>query len=124
MNSFPVNVEEMNKTLEHMSRQELGRLFPIIVEPYNPQWPALFEQEKGFLETAIGADTIVRLNHIGSTAVPGLDAKPTIDMLLEIKADTDLHRFIQSVCAAGYLVSAQPEKPAPHLMFLKGYTLN
>ncbi len=123
MNANPANGEEMNNALENMSRQELGRLFPIIIHPYNPQWPEAFRQEKIVLEAAVGTDSIVRLSHIGSTSVPGLDAKPTVDILLEIKQETDLEKLTQSVRTAGYLISAQPENPPPHLMCMKGYTL-
>lgn len=54
--------------------------------------------------------------------MPGLTAKPTIDILFEIKQGTDLHGLSANLQNSGYLYSAQPNNPAPHMMFMKGYT--
>jgi GrpB-like predicted nucleotidyltransferase (UPF0157 family) len=56
----------------------------IEVVPYDPRWPALFEQERHFLRSQFPADLIGRIEHFGSTAVPGLAAKPIVDMLIEV----------------------------------------
>ena len=61
------------------------------------------------------------MSHVGSTAIPNLIAKPTIDILLEIKDDTDIERLISNMQSCGYLYSEQPNNPAPHMMFMKGY---
>lgn len=82
------------KDLNEMSNEELWLLFPIILSPHNPEWPRRYETEKELLIKTIGAENIVRINHIGSTAVPGLTAKPTIDILLEIQQKTDFIREI------------------------------
>jgi len=76
------------KDLNEMSNEELWQLFPIILSPHNPEWPGRYKTEKELLIKTIGAENIVRINHIGSTAVPGLTAKPTIDILLEIQQKT------------------------------------
>lgn len=55
----------------------------IEVVPYDPKWPEQFEEEASDIE-AIFADNFVAIHHIGSTAVPGLAAKPTIDIILEV----------------------------------------
>jgi GrpB-like predicted nucleotidyltransferase (UPF0157 family) len=54
----------------------------VVVLPYNPAWPGAFAKEAASLRQALG-DLIGALDHIGSTSVPGLAAKPIIDMLLE-----------------------------------------
>jgi GrpB-like predicted nucleotidyltransferase (UPF0157 family) len=51
-----------------------------------------------------------------------LIAKPTIDILVEIKDDTDIEKFISNMQSVGYIYSEQPNNPAPHMMFMKGYT--
>jgi GrpB-like predicted nucleotidyltransferase (UPF0157 family) len=56
---------------------------PIVVTDYNPAWPALFKQERERLDTALGS-LLVIIEHVGSTAVPGLAAKPIIDLLERI----------------------------------------
>ncbi len=55
----------------------------IIVLPYDPHWPALFTQVAGPLRAALGP-TALRIDHIGSTSVPGLDAKPVIDVQVSV----------------------------------------
>lgn len=60
------------KDLNEMSNEELWQLFPIILSPHNPEWPGRYKTEKELLIKTIGAENIVRINHIGSTAVPGL----------------------------------------------------
>lgn len=112
----------MAKLLESMTNEELWKLFPIIISQPNPAWKESYLTEKAIIETKIGIHKIIRISHIGSTAVSNLPAKPTIDILLEIKKDTDLDQLIIAIKELGYLYSPQPNNPAPHMMFMKGYT--
>jgi GrpB-like predicted nucleotidyltransferase (UPF0157 family) len=112
----------MTKLLSEMSNEELWQLFPIIITEHNNKWKELFLSEKKLIEELIGKNKIVRINHIGSTAVPNLLAKPTIDILVEIKDNTDIPSLIKSLESIDYIYSPQPQKPPPHMMFLKGYT--
>ncbi|MFP4164634.1 MAG: GrpB family protein [Chitinispirillaceae bacterium] len=112
----------MKKALKDMSNEELWQLFPIIIEKHNPDWKRKYREEKRLITEAIGADNIRRISHIGSTSVPGLVAKPTIDILVEIGESADTDAFESHMCSTGYLHSPQPENTAPHIMFLKGYT--
>ncbi len=112
----------MNKPLNEMTNEELWELFPIILSMYNPVWAESYLKEKPVLEQAVGKQNIVRMNHYGSTAIPDLMAKPTIDILLEIKDDTDIERLISNIQSVDYIYSKQPDNPAPHMMFVKGYT--
>lgn len=59
---------------------------PIRVVPYDLSWPALFAEEQAALETAIGAWASGGIHHVGSTAVPGLDAKPIVDILVGVES--------------------------------------
>lgn len=106
-----------------MANEELWELFPIILSEHNPIWLKRYLKELTVLEQAVGTQNIIRINHVGSTVIPNLIAKPTIDILLEIKDDTDIERFISNVQLVGYIYSEQPNNPAPHMMFMKGYTL-
>lgn len=112
----------MTKSLENMSNEELWKLFPIIIAEPNPVWKQHYLNEKAIIETKIGTHNIIRTSHIGSTAVPNLLAKPTIDILLETKDDTNLAQLISTIKEMGYLYSPQPNNPPPHMMFMKGYT--
>jgi GrpB-like predicted nucleotidyltransferase (UPF0157 family) len=57
---------------------------PIRLVAYDPGWPALFEDERRLLDRAIGEWAVGGIHHIGSTAVPGLDAKPILDILVGV----------------------------------------
>jgi GrpB-like predicted nucleotidyltransferase (UPF0157 family) len=57
----------------------------IVVSDYNTAWPATFEQERTSLHTALGP-LVLTIEHIGSTAVPGLAAKPIIDLQLSVRS--------------------------------------
>ena len=57
---------------------------PIVVVDYEPAWPARFDAERAALERALG-DLVVAIEHIGSTAVPDLPAKPIIDLLVGVR---------------------------------------
>ena len=59
----------------------------VAIAPYDPAWPELFRREKEHLLSCLPNELIVRIEHFGSTAVPGLSAKPIVDMLVEV---TDL----------------------------------
>ncbi len=112
----------MSKPLNEMTNEELWKLFPIILSEHMPFWKERYESEKELIANAIGSKNIVRMNHYGSTSVPGLIAKPTIDILLEIAEDAGLEKLQQNMMSIGYLYSPQPKDPPPSMMFMKGYT--
>lgn len=112
----------MSKSLDEMTNEELWKLFPIIICNHDPVWKENYLLEKAVIEKAIGIDNISRINHFGSTAVPDLVAKPTIDILVEIKDTADTEKLIINMKEAGYIYSPQPDNPAPHMMYMKGYT--
>lgn len=112
----------MAKPLTDMTNEELWRLFPIIISEPDPEWKSRFLDEKKLLENTIGIENLERISHIGSTSVPGLFAKPTIDILVEIRENADIEKLIVNVKAAGYHFSRQDDNPPPHMMFMKGYT--
>lgn len=105
-----------------MTNEELWMLFPIIISEHQPYWKELYLSEKDVIEKTVGLSNITRINHIGSTAVSNLVAKPTIDILLEISDSTDLNKLKGDIESIGYVYSYQPNNPAPHMMFMKGYT--
>ncbi len=112
----------MAKSLADMTNEERWRLFPILLKEHDPEWKTRYIEEKKQLIDYIGICNIERISHIGSTSVAGLVAKPTIDILIEIKETADLEKLIANIKAAGYLYSRQADNPPPHMMFMKGYT--
>jgi GrpB-like predicted nucleotidyltransferase (UPF0157 family) len=111
-----------NKILSEMSPEELGKLFPIIISEADAKWPLIFQKEKECLIEALGSSHILQIDHIGSTAVPGLAAKPTIDILIQIDSDCELDRLTKKLQTIEYQCIPKPENPPPGLMFAKGYT--
>lgn len=112
----------MSKDLNKMTTDELGQLFPIIIVDYNSDWPKLASIESRNIMEVVGKDVITKIEHIGSTAVPGLCAKPTIDFLLEILESKNCDILIEQLQKIGYHFIPKPEKPPPHMMFAKGYS--
>ena len=112
----------MSKELSEMTNEELWQLFPVILSEHKPIWKVKYLEEKALLENVVGKENIVRMNHYGSTSVPDLVAKPTIDILLEIKENCDIENLIKAMTSNDYIYCEQPNNPAPHMMFMKGYT--
>ncbi|MCT4639364.1 MAG: GrpB family protein [Bacteroidales bacterium] len=100
-----------------MTKEELGQLYPIVVKPYNLEWVSYYEDEKIFL-LSLFADNLL-VEHIGSTAVVGLSAKPTIDILLEKPDGVSDKGIIDIFESYGYI---HMKEQTNHLMFVKGYT--
>lgn len=113
----------MEKQLEDMNHDELSQLFPIIISEPDPDWPGMFNEEESNIKKALGKQNIVRIEHIGSTAVSNLKAKPTIDILLEVREETDGDLIIERLKSIDYHYIQKPENPVPHMMFVKGYTM-
>lgn len=67
-------------------QQKIARVLRDVVEivPYDPRWPAAFRAERDHLRACLPPDLLGRIEHFGSTAVPGLAAKPIVDMLIEV----------------------------------------
>ena len=112
----------MTKDLNQLTTDELGQLFPIIIVEYNPDWPKLASIESRNIIKTVGKDNISRIEHIGSTAILGLCAKPTIDFLLEILDITNCDLLIKQLQKIGYQFIQKPENPPPYMMFAKGYS--
>jgi len=75
----------------------------VAVVPYDPGWPGLFEQERAHLVSCLPSDLVKRIEHFGSTAVPGLAAKPIIDMLVEVTSlDETKERIVPILESQGY----------------------
>lgn len=73
----------------------------IRIVTYDPAWPAAFEEEAARLAAILG-DNLVTLHHVGSTAVPGLPAKPVIDMMPLVRDIEDVDRLAPAMAQAGY----------------------
>ena len=104
-----------------MSLQELWQLFPINLTQHNPLWKKWYEEERSFLLKQLPSNEAVRLSHIGSTAVEGIQAKPIVDMLLEVKKDSSFQKLKELILQSGYLCMNETND---RISFNKGYTIN
>ncbi|WP_207843430.1 GrpB family protein [Williamsia soli] len=73
----------------------------IVLVPYEPAWPADFAREQRRIESALG-EAAIRIDHIGSTSIPGLSAKPIIDINLTVRDPDDEVAYLPALESAGY----------------------
>jgi len=108
----------MNKDLNDMTLEELWELFPIILTPCRPYWQQWAREE---METLSGilADYSPVMNHIGSTAIPGIWAKPIIDIMVEIPPDCHWPDIRVAMESSGYRCMSIADN---RVSFNKGYT--
>lgn len=75
--------------------------FRIVLVPFDPGWAGMFEAEAARLAPVFGA-ALVQIRHIGSTAIPGIKAKPLIDLLVIVRDIREVDRLTARVVALGY----------------------
>lgn len=110
------------KELSEMTLEELWELFPIILKEYNTDYPKWYEIEKEKLAKTLDNGTIVRINHIGSTAVPGIVSKPTIDILMELSFISNISQITENLKSLGWGLMNYSDQPTFKQTYNKGYT--
>jgi GrpB-like predicted nucleotidyltransferase (UPF0157 family) len=110
------------KSLHDMSIKELGQLFPIILQDYSDTWIDFYQAESKLLIDSFPQSDIIKIDHIGSTAIPGLKAKPTIDILLQVSKQIDIQKLKYIFKSLDYFINEHFDNPPPHFSFVKGYT--
>lgn len=88
----------------------------ILLVEYDRQWPELFGREVDRIRGALGRRAL-RMEHVGSTSVPGLVAKPIIDILLVVSNSADEAAYAPALEAAGYVVRIREANWYEHRMF-------
>jgi len=112
----------MKKELSEMSLEELWELFPITLKEHDPNYKEWYEIEERQLFSCIKNQDIKRINHIGSSAVEGLIAKPTVDILLEVDNNCNITRLIEILKMNSWILMSSEHEPDLKLVFNKGYT--
>ena len=87
------------------------------IATYDPRWPACFEEERGRVEEVIGR-RLVEVEHVGSTAVLGLDAKPVIDVMVGLESMSEADRCVEPLISLGYSYWEEGVEPH-HRLFAK-----
>jgi len=95
---------------------------PIEIRDYDPAWPTLYAREAQRIRRALG-ERVVRLEHAGSTSVPGLPAKPIIDIVLEVPDCADEPAYVPALEAGGYALRIREPDWFEHRLF-KGSDIN
>jgi GrpB-like predicted nucleotidyltransferase (UPF0157 family) len=91
---------------------------PVHLSEYDPAWPGLFEREAERIRGALG-DRVRLLEHAGSTSVPGLAAKPIIDIVLAVPDSSNENAYVPALEAAGYVLHSREPNWYEHRV-LKG----
>jgi GrpB-like predicted nucleotidyltransferase (UPF0157 family) len=88
----------------------------VVLVEYDPAWPGLFEREAARIRAALG-DGVVGLEHVGSTSVPGLAAKPIVDIVVTVADSADEASYLPALEAAGYVLRIREPEWHEHRMF-------
>ncbi len=88
----------------------------VIIVEYEPEWPRKFEVHAERIAGALGVAAL-RIEHVGSTAVPGLAAKPVIDILVVVEDSSDESSYLPRLKAAGYELRVREPDWNEHRMF-------
>ncbi len=83
---------------------------PITFSEYDPRWPELYAREEARIRSILG-DRVVRIEHTGSTSVPGLAAKPQVDITMTVADVVDEAAWADDLVAAGYRVAIREHEP-------------
>jgi GrpB-like predicted nucleotidyltransferase (UPF0157 family) len=108
------------RTEEEIRGHTIGELKPlssrILIVDYDPLWPELFRREAARIWGVLGRRAL-QIEHVGSTSVPGLVAKPIIDMLVVVTDSADEQAYVPAMEEAGYLLRIRETNWHEHRMF-------
>ena len=107
-------------TEEYLRAITVGEPVPlagrILIVDYDPRWPELFQREAARIRAALG-DGALQVEHIGSTAVRGLAAKPIVDVLLVVADSADEQAYLPALADAGYVLRIREPTWYEHRLF-------
>ena len=87
----------------------------VVVVPYDPAWPALFAEEAARLRAGLGG-RILSVEHVGSTSVPGMDAKPILDLMAGVESLAAAEALLPALRELGY--EHKPDPGIPERIYL------
>ena len=109
----------MDKKLEEMSLKELWQLFPIFLVRHHEGWNDWYVEEESNLTALLPRETVKRISHVGSTAVPDIWAKNIVDILLEVGSEDDLDNVEKRLLQKDWRCMS---RSAHRVSMNKGYT--
>ena len=109
----------MGKELTEMTLEELWELFPVFLVQPSDKWISDFEEIETLLRQALSDYMVIRISHVGSTAIHGIWAKNIVDVLIEISKRADMESIAKAIEQNGFIrMSAEPGR----ISFNRGYT--
>ncbi|HJP75716.1 MAG TPA: GrpB family protein [Pseudonocardiaceae bacterium] len=103
-------------TLRKVTIGDMPTYVPIVLADYDPNWPKLYDREERRIRAILG-DRVVRIDHIGSTSVPGLAAKPIIDIAMAVPDSADEPAYVPDLEAEGYVLRIREPDWHEHRLF-------
>ncbi|HAQ41906.1 MAG TPA: hypothetical protein DCM73_14480 [Clostridiales bacterium] len=105
---------------EYLQKVTVGELklhnATITLMEYDPHWPGLFDREANRIRSLLGS-SVLQLEHVGSTSIPGLCSKPIIDILLAVADSSDELSYVPALEKAGYALRIREPDWFEHRMF-------
>ena len=111
----------MGKDLSEMTLEELWELFPIFLIEHDDRWKDSFNEIEKTLTGLLADRSVVRISHIGSTAVQGIRAKNIIDVMVEIFQSVDMKDMARTLEQNGFIIMSSTTN---RISLNKGYTRN
>jgi GrpB-like predicted nucleotidyltransferase (UPF0157 family)/predicted RNA-binding protein associated with RNAse of E/G family len=91
---------------------------PVVIVDYDPRWPTIYSREKDRILRVVG-NKVVAMEHVGSTAVPGLGAKPIIDIMVAVRQLSEAEECIEPLKTIGYEYVPEYEKELPERRYFR-----
>ena len=110
----PMTEEQIKRVAVGLSQKQLSG--QVVLVDYDPTWPRLFVRESERISSALSRNALA-IEHVGSTSVPGLAAKPIIDILLVVANSADESSYAPALEAAGYVLGIREPDWHEHRMF-------
>jgi GrpB-like predicted nucleotidyltransferase (UPF0157 family) len=118
LTSFDIARKELKSLTKKKSPKQRKIARPVEIFDYDRKWPSKFLEERTKIMGAIG-DTVVEVEHVGSTAVPGLCAKPIIDIMVGIRKLIDADNCIEPLESIGYEYVPEYEASIPERRYFR-----
>jgi GrpB-like predicted nucleotidyltransferase (UPF0157 family) len=110
----PMTEEQIRRVTVGLTPKQISG--KAVLVDYDSVWPVLFARENVRIKSALGTKAL-SIEHVGSTSVPGLPAKPIIDILLVVESSADEESYLPALEAAGYVLGIQEPDWHEHRMF-------
>jgi len=110
----PMTEEQIKRSASGLTQRQLSG--KVVLVDYEPVWPRLFVRESERINSTLGRAAL-SVEHVGSTSVPGLAAKPVIDILLVVANSADESSYVPALEKAGYILGIREPDWHEHRMF-------